>query len=215
MQIEIREPFGTHTIERGMTSLKFYHDFDWDLDYLCYAFGPCWEPVMAQCNLSFEKISAPSRDPSPALPFWDKMRLLFHGRLTTLAKQFTILLHASLDPYNTTEEMELTWHNCGIIWENAKFMFKGDLNVSVRTASRYDDCRLLHLPNLKLSFKLNWICLANPNDHHSVIPCAPDKLPEYSSNQVHDSFRAFRYEILLVKCKFIYFCYFHYLDLKT
>lgn len=106
------------------------------------------------------------------------MRLLFHGRLTIIAKQFTILLHASLDPYNTTEEMELTWNNCGIVWANAKIMFKGDLQVWVRTASRYDDCRLILLPNLKLTFKLNWICNGNPNDHHSVVPCAPDKLPE-------------------------------------
>jgi hypothetical protein len=157
---------------------------------------------MAQCNLSFEKISTPSRDPSPPLPFWDKLRLLYHGRLTMLAKQFTILLHASLDPYNTTEEMELTWNNCGIVWTNAKIMFKGELNVSVRTASRYDDCRLLHLPNLKLTFKLTWNCLANPNDHHAVIPCAPDKLPEYSSNQVHDSFRAFRSQNLYISISF-------------
>ena len=85
---------------------------------------------MAQFNLSFEKISTPSRDPSPSLPFWDKMRLLFHGRLTMIAKQFTVLLHASLDPYNTTEEMELSWHNCGIVWTNAKIMFKGELTVS-------------------------------------------------------------------------------------
>lgn len=85
--------------------------------------------VMAQCNLSFEKILAPSRDPSPTLPFWDKMRLLYHGRLTIIAKQFTVLLHASLDPYNTTEEMELTWNNCGVIWTNAKLIFKGELNV--------------------------------------------------------------------------------------
>jgi Golgi-body localisation protein domain/RNA pol II promoter Fmp27 protein domain len=190
--VEIGAPFEDYTVQRGMMSLKFYHDFDWEMDYLCYAFGPCWEPVIAQCNLSIEKILAPSKDPSLPLPFWDKMRLLFHGRLTIIAKQYTILLHASLDPYNTTEEMELTWSNCGIVWANTKFMFKGDLQVWVRTASRYDDCRLIHLPNLKLVFKLNWICNGNPNDHHSVIPCAPDKLPEYSSNQVHDSYRAFR-----------------------
>uniref|UniRef100_A0A1B0GN73 FMP27/BLTP2/Hobbit GFWDK motif-containing RBG unit domain-containing protein n=1 Tax=Phlebotomus papatasi TaxID=29031 RepID=A0A1B0GN73_PHLPP len=202
VQIEIGEPFGTHTIQRGMPALKFYHDFDCELDQCSYAFGPCWEPVMAQCNLSFEKISAPSRDPSPLLPFWDKLRLLLHGRLTMIVRQFTVLLHASLDPYNTTEEMELTWNNCGIVWTNAKVMFKGELNVSVRTASRYDDCRLLHFPNLKLTFKLHWICLANPNDHHSVIPCAPDKLPEYSSNQVHDSFRAFRSQNLNIWISF-------------
>ncbi|KAJ9596917.1 hypothetical protein L9F63_012042, partial [Diploptera punctata] len=198
--IELGEPWGDVTVERSMTSLKFYHDFNCDVEHYSYAFGPCWEPVIAQCNLSFEKIFTPSRDPSPPLPFWDKMRLLFHGRLTMCIRQMTVLLHASLDPYNTTEEMELTWSEVAMDWTNAKVVFKGELNVYVRTASKYDDCRLLHLPNLKLTLKLNWVCLGDPNDHHCVMPCAPDKLPEYSSNQVfsihlwfeHDSFRAFR-----------------------
>jgi RNA pol II promoter Fmp27 protein domain len=190
--VEIADSWPSEVIERSMTSLKFYHDFSCDVEHFSYAFGPCWEPVIAQCNLSFERISSPSRDPSPPLPFWDKIRLLFHGRLTMSMQTMAVLLHASLDPYNTTEEMELTWSEVVMDWTNAKFVFKGDLNIYVKTASKYDDCRLLHLPNLKLTLKLHWVCLADPNDHHSVMPCAPDKLPEYSSNQEHDSFRAFR-----------------------
>ncbi|XP_065335800.1 protein hobbit [Cloeon dipterum] len=191
-QVELAPGWPSETIERGMASLKFYHDLSCDTEHFSYAFGPCWEPVIAQCNLSFERIVSPSRDPSPPLPFWDKMRLLYHGRLTMSMQTMTVLLHASLDPYNTTEEMELTWSEVVMDWTNAKFVFKGDLNIYVKTASKYDDCRLLHLPNLKLTLKLNWVCLGDPNDHHSVLPCAPDKLPEYSSNQEHDSFRAFR-----------------------
>lgn len=49
--IELGEPWGSITIERGMTPLKFYHDFNCEVQHYSYAFGPCWEPVIAQCNL--------------------------------------------------------------------------------------------------------------------------------------------------------------------
>ncbi|XP_012140233.2 bridge-like lipid transfer protein family member hobbit [Megachile rotundata] len=198
VRIEIGAPWEDIVVERGMTSLKYYHDLNWDIDKFRYAFGPCWEPVVAQCNLSFEKILHPSRDPSPPLPFWDKMRLALHGRLTLCVKQLTVLLHGSLDPYNTTEEMELTWTGLELDWTQGRIIVKGDLDVYVRTASKYDDCRLLHLPNVRLSIKLAWVCLGDPRDHHAAIPCAPDRLPEYSSNQEHDSFRAFRSQNLNV-----------------
>lgn len=52
MKIEIGPPWNDDIIERSMTSLKLYHDFNCDIDRYSYAFGPCWEPVIAQCMLS-------------------------------------------------------------------------------------------------------------------------------------------------------------------
>lgn len=195
-EIEIGGPFGSDFLERNLNGLKWYYDLNCDIECWSVAFGPCWEPVLAQCNLAFENIFPPSRDPSKPLPFWDKIRLNFHGRLYTAVKTLTHLLHASLNPYNTTEEMEVTWTDAAVAWTNGKIIFEGDLNIYVKTASKYDDCRMLHLPSVRLTFKLNWVCLGDAHDHHAVTPCAPDKLPEYSSNQEHDSYRAFRSENL-------------------
>lgn len=69
---------------------------------------------------AFDQVSRPSLDPSAPLAWWDKVRLLFHGRLTLNCAKFTCLLHVSLDPYNTTEEMELTWTDLVLDWTNGK-----------------------------------------------------------------------------------------------
>ncbi|XP_049867367.1 protein KIAA0100 [Pectinophora gossypiella] len=185
-------PWGGQELERSMMPLKWYYDLCCEMSQYSYAFGPCWEPVIAHCNLSFDQVSRPSLDPSAPLSWWDKVRLLMHGRLTAKCAKFTCLLHVSLDPYNTTEEMELTWTDLVLDWTNGKLGFLGELNVFVRTASKYDDCRVLRVPALRLSVKLGWQCVGEPRDHHAVAPCAPGRLPEYSSNQEHDSYRAFR-----------------------
>ncbi|XP_075969988.1 bridge-like lipid transfer protein family member hobbit isoform X2 [Anticarsia gemmatalis] len=185
-------PWGPQELERSMMPLKWYYDLCCEMAEFSYAFGPCWEPVIAHCNLAFDQVSRPSLDPSAPLAWWDKVRLIMHGRLTVNCAKFTCLLHVSLDPYNTTEEMEVTWSDLVLDWTNGKLGFLGTLDVYVRTASKYDDCRVLRVPALRLSVKLGWQCVADPRDHHAVAPCAPTRLPEYSSNQEHDSYRAFR-----------------------
>lgn len=86
------------------------------------AYGPSWEPVMAQISLAMEFVSRPSLDPSPALPWWDKMRLLYHGRLTLISQHLNMYMRASLDPYNTTEHMEISWNEVFIEWTNGEIL---------------------------------------------------------------------------------------------
>jgi hypothetical protein len=40
-----------------------------------------------------------------------------------IVNELKVKLHASLDPYNTTEEMELNWYNTAMDWTNGKFIF--------------------------------------------------------------------------------------------
>ncbi|OWF48647.1 protein KIAA0100-like isoform X2 [Mizuhopecten yessoensis] len=189
--VEVEDPWGNMEVERNLPTLKFYHDFSCDVKSWVMAYGACWEPAIAQYNLSLELINKPSIDPSRPLPIWDKIRLLLHGRFFMSVEQMSWLYHASFDPYNTTEFMDWSWSKVCIDWTNANFVLLGDFDISSRTTSKYDDCKLLNLPNLKLCYKLEWLCHGDPNDHHAVMPCAPDKVPDFSHEE-HDSFRAFR-----------------------
>ena len=190
--IDMGPAFERVAIERSMTTLKFYHDISSKVGSLIYTHGACWEPILQQVNLSFEKIFRPSTDPSPTLPWWDKMRFLFHGALHVVSDQIAIVFHASLDPYNSTELIEISFLGAAVQLLTGKIVAGADLEVLVHTASKYDECRIVHLPDINVAFLLNWGCSGNRYDHHSVMPCARDKLPEYTCNQVHDSYRAFR-----------------------
>ena len=61
-------------------------------------------------------------------------------------------MHTTLDPYNTTEEVELTFADANCDWTNGQFKILADeMNLFVRTASKYDDCQLMHVPNVVIA----------------------------------------------------------------
>ena len=42
--------------------------------------GPCWDPAWTLIGQSVDLLTKPTVDPSPPLAWWDKSRLLLHGR---------------------------------------------------------------------------------------------------------------------------------------
>lgn len=44
--------------------------------------------------------------------------------------------HLLQDPYNTTENLHWEWNKLNFDWKPGLFVFKGDLDVNVRTASK-------------------------------------------------------------------------------
>lgn len=185
-------------VERSMTPLKIYHNVQLRCTTANYTHGPCWEPILQQVSLAFDDIVSASSDPSPSLSWWDKMRFIFHGQAKLNCNQLSIVLHASNDPYNQTEMIELTISRSSVDLSSGKLKVKGDFDALLHTASKYDECRFIHIPNLDVTANLEWNCPGNPHDHYSIMPCAPDKVPDYSSHHSHDSYRSFRSQSLNV-----------------
>ncbi|XP_067422042.1 bridge-like lipid transfer protein family member 2 isoform X1 [Emydura macquarii macquarii] len=194
--LKLGAPWGDVSVERNMPPLKFYHNFHSEIVQYTVVWGPCWDPAWTLIGQCVDLLTKPSADPSPPLPWWDKSRLLFHGDWQLDIEQANLHQLATEDPYNTTENMHWEWSHLSFHWRPGQFVFRGDLDINVRTASKYDDCCFLHLPDLCMSLDLQWLCHGNPQDHHSVVLRSPDFVPELPLGQLHDSYRAFRSENL-------------------
>ncbi|XP_047247504.1 protein KIAA0100-like isoform X4 [Girardinichthys multiradiatus] len=194
--VPLGAPWGDVTVHRNMPPLKFYYDFQSNIFQYTIVWGPCWDPAWTLIGQSVDLLTKPTADPSPPLAWWDKSRLLLHGRWVMNIEHANLHQLATEDPYNTTENLHWEWTTLNFDWNPGQFVFKGNLDVNVRTASKYDDIRFLHLPNLCMTLDLQWLCHGNPHDHHAVMVCSVENIADVTSGQSHDSYRAFRSENL-------------------
>ncbi|XP_017538853.1 protein KIAA0100 isoform X1 [Pygocentrus nattereri] len=194
--VQLGQPWGEVTVHRNMPPLKFYYDLSSTISLYTIVWGPCWDPAWTLIGQAVDLLTKPTADPSPLLTWWDKSRLLLHGCWHMDIDQANLHQLATEDPYNTTENMHWEWNKLNFAWNPGQFVFKGDMDVNVRTASKYDDICFLHLPNLCMTLDLQWLCHGNPHDHHAVMLCCAENVADVTSGQPHDSYRAFRSENL-------------------
>ena len=68
----------------------------------------------------------------------------------------------------------------------ARLDLEGSLQLIVHTASKYDECEIFNFPLAHSSLLCKWNCGGrDPNNHHAVVRCAPDKLPVRHDKQVN------------------------------
>ncbi|XP_028857357.1 protein KIAA0100-like isoform X2 [Denticeps clupeoides] len=194
--VQLGAPWGDVTLLRNIPPLKFYYDLRSTVSLYTIVWGPCWDPAWTLIGQVVDLLTKPTVDPSPPLAWWDKSRLLLHGRWVMDIEQANLHQLATEDPYNTTENLHWEWIHLNFEWNPGQFVFKGDMDVNVRTASKYDDICFLHLPNLWMTLDLQWLCHGNPHDHHAVMLCCGENVADVTSGQPHDSYRAFRSENL-------------------
>uniref|UniRef100_A0A665TQY6 Si:ch211-259g3.4 n=1 Tax=Echeneis naucrates TaxID=173247 RepID=A0A665TQY6_ECHNA len=194
--VPLGPPWGDVTVQRNMPPLKFYYDFKSNISLYTIVWGPCWDPAWTLIGQSVDLLTKPTVDPSHPLAWWDKSRLLLHGHWVMDIDQANLHQLATEDPYNTTENLHWEWNKLKFDWNPGQFVFKGDLDVNVRTASKYDDICFMRLPNLCMTLDLQWLCHGNPHDHHAVMLCCAENIADVASGQPHDSYRAFRSENL-------------------
>ncbi|TNN01681.1 hypothetical protein fugu_011063 [Takifugu bimaculatus] len=134
--IPLGSPWGDVTVLRNMPPLKFFYDFKSNINLYTIVWGPCWDPAWTLIGQSVDLLTKPTVDPSPPLAWWDKSRLLLHGRWVMDIDQANLHQLATEDPYNTTENLHWEWNKLNFDWKPGQFLFKGDLDVNVRTASK-------------------------------------------------------------------------------
>ncbi|CAF2397629.1 unnamed protein product [Rotaria sp. Silwood2] len=203
--IEIGEPYSPSRVQvqRLLSPLKFYHDISSDLDSFLVSFGPAWENTIAQVNLCLNSITPRTVDPSPLLPWWDKIRLYLHGRWSFASKKMSWLYHVGSNPYNDTEEMEWVWDQAYVDWTSGKFIIKASsLSIKLRTSSKYDDCCLLYLPNVDTRISLSWLCAGNPNDHNAIQLSTSNAVKSSEKQLPYDSYALYRSHHLNAAAKF-------------
>ena len=186
--VDIFPPWNSYKLSLNVCPLKFVHDLTAKATKVDFAWGAAYEYAWNHVGEAAEMLYLPTIDPSPPLPFWDRIRIKRHGTFGLSCDKFTLFVLSSKDPYNNTESLVVEMNEFGFLWSACKLHFEGEVSFLVSTASKYDDCRIAYLPRALLDVHMKWLTAADPMDHHSIVPISKFRAtPPFS-----DSYSSFR-----------------------
>ncbi|WEJ93490.1 Protein SABRE [Yamadazyma tenuis] len=92
-------------IEKTMATVKIFTDMKIEFSTKLpsrFVWGQSYQFAIQQVMLNFDSFSKPPLDPSPKLGFWDKLRLVIHGKFDIKCTKgpLEVAFKGSRDPYN-------------------------------------------------------------------------------------------------------------------
>lgn len=100
------EKYYSLCIDKSLTTVKLYSDMKFNVsssEPARFVWGQSYQFGIQQIMLNLDQFSKPPVDPSLKLGFWDKLRLVFHGKFNVTSDTGTgleIAFKGSRDPYN-------------------------------------------------------------------------------------------------------------------
>ena len=192
---------------RNLAPLKFYHDIEMNYQQLDLCWGPCIEAAWSEAQMAIGLIESPPADSSPPLPWWDKQRMKYRGRIKSTMQHCYFHHLASKDPYMDAERLQWTWtpdekkYKPGLLleWTHGRICFRGDLNMYINTKRKVGNINFLELPHIKMEWKMDWLTGDNKTGHN-VFPCPSQK----KGFDAYADFRSKSLDLrLTIECKHI------------
>ncbi|KAJ1512945.1 hypothetical protein HMI54_015328 [Coelomomyces lativittatus] len=198
--MEVRVIAELPCIKKALTPIKLYQALTCTFSTgISVHWGPAIEPCVTFINKIFDQFTYKSLDPSPPLPWWDKLRYLVHGPFHLNAEWIQFHLLGSRNPYYSlvTQDgshgmvIEVSGEAKLIISQTILFNGK-QMNVftkrpwPTKDGSEFNsdkDVFMHFIGNVALDF--NVCCRQTSISHHQVIQTSPQHF-------VQDSYGGFR-----------------------
>lgn len=186
-------------IQKSLSSVKVYTDLEcnFNSEYPTrFMWGQSYQFAIQQFMLNFDQFSKPPVDPSVKLGFWDKLRLVLHGKCHFLAKKnLEIAFKGSRDPYNLFDMgngFVLSFRK-NVVW---KINENNDLNKFFDITS---EKLSFYIPNYLSAPLLAWTrdsskAIYLPDSNKFITSCHGYNLDELSSSPSSKEYRHYVFD---------------------
>ncbi|KAM3127261.1 hypothetical protein pb186bvf_020629 [Paramecium bursaria] len=185
-------------------SFRVFYDIDFSLNQLIltsglncvFAFRELQQRIQQILGHKQKQEQQPKVIQINDVPFWDRFRLIFHGRIRTKLEKLKIQMCTDLSIYSK-DVIFLQILQIRGDYMNGSVKIQGD-KIKIGRVPKIS--KVLHLPRIQMQIDLNWHSKVDQHDHYFLM-----KRPYF--NQLNKDFSDFISQKLKVEIKFDCICF--------